>query len=69
MALLKSVPVWADSRAALLASLEYFRNPRPIIGGSVEIAKNGAARAVMLEGAGKGYWGQGEKAGTIAVFL
>lgn len=62
-------PVWAERRAELTSTLEYFEAPKQIVGGSVHIS-GGAARCIMLEGdAGDGYvfWGTGRTVGTIVV--
>jgi hypothetical protein len=61
-------PVWADTRKELCAAVEYLRDPRKTAGASVEVGKGGIARGVILEGqapAQEGFWGRGERAGTI----
>ncbi|WVF72399.1 hypothetical protein IAT40_007214 [Kwoniella sp. CBS 6097] len=61
-------PVWAKTRRALQASVEYMRDPKQTAGGRVEIGVGGIARGLILEGdieAQGLYWGTGEHSGTI----
>ena len=67
-------PIWSNSRRALMAACEYFRQPVKTEGASVEIGINGIARGVILEGEAPGlsettYFGEMEDVGTIVVSM
>jgi hypothetical protein len=68
-------PVWASKRRALSSALEYFQNPVPTLGGTVDVGtggQSGIARMVLLEGdAGEGYvfWGSNKSLGTLVLPL
>ena len=52
-------PVWSNTRQALRAATEYFRQPIKTAGASVEIGNGKIARGVILEGkptSSKTYW-------------
>ena len=63
-----SCPVWAHSKKALEAAVEYLRQPVKSIGASVEVGAGGMARAVLLEGQAPDqhtYWRMDSSGGTI----
>jgi hypothetical protein len=65
-------PAWATTRRALQSGAEYFRNPKKIEGGSVEVGVGGVARGVIFEGrsvGGGNYWGVKGAAGTMVTSL